>query len=1203
MTPLKIRLLGSPEVIFDRQPLSFPTQKALALLIFLVVEGGMHSRDWLMTLLWPERPADRANVSLRATLSRLRGSLRPAGDLLISEGGKVGFDFAGPIDLDLARLAAAAQREVEPAELSTILTLDRGEFLEGFSLPDAPEFDTWAAIQRAACRHRLETVYDRLSQHMLAGHNSAAAAETAARWVARAPLSEQAYRRLMAAQALSGHRSAALQTYQRLKEALQQELGLEPGRETVVLADNIGRGQVEGDRPGPSPTAIAGAAGPAGAAGLGLMLPLVGRSDEHGRLVAAFRRSAETRAEVVAVIGAAGVGKTRLVNAFQEWIRVDAPAAEVWQGRAFEAGGRLAYQPVVEALRPRLEQVNAPEDLLDDVWLAELSHLMPELRARYPDLPAPLTGDAHFVRARLFEAVALLGSALAERKPAVFALDDMQWADADTLDLIHYLARRWAEMGAPILLLMTIRQEAYAADSGLREWLTGLGRDATVTRLLLDSLSGEAVEQLVGRLAGEGGDELVMAATTSAFAAWLWAETRGLPFFIEALLQMLVEQGVLPVSGEDSRIYDFAAALNHVRSLAQAPLPPGVREVIQARLGQQSKAAGALLLAAAVMGRTCTFERLRQVANLSETEALEALEALLDGRLMSERPADRRPYTPAHDYIREVVYSESREARRRVFHRRALLGLEASGAPAAECAFHALAALLEEPAFRYSLAAGNEAFAAYAVQEALRHYEASREAARRMEAGGQVVDAGALSVLYRQRGQALELIQQSESAQANYEEMRELAVRRRDQSMELAAMISLSTFHGSYSGLFNPMLAKELALEALAKAQELEDRETEAKALWALTLSEFFSAGDTDLFVAYGRQGLVLARELGLHEMVGGTLNMLCWSFVGRKELEEARAALTEAQAIWRKLGNLLRLGEAYRFMMIVDIIAGDYRRMLAHAPELAELAARTGGRQDQLAAYLGLANGHGRQGRFGQALDFVEQSGSLAADIGYPNEEHSHMIARIGLYRAAGAHEEAERWADRLYAEHETIMPTLYHYYLTDAARAKIAAGKLDEGRAYLDDLRSTMPENLPGSHNITALAVAYGELRLAQGIVEDLFDGLEQKARPYREAGFNDLVAEEYWLRGRAAMAMGQCDAARAALLEARMAAEAQEERAVLWQILLSLADVEEACGNADTAGRFRDEARQVVGYIVEHAGELREVFLARPDVARLL
>ena len=118
-------------------------------------------------------------------------------------------------------------------------------------------------------------------------------------------------------------------------------------------------------------------------------------------------------------------------------------------------------------------------------------------------------------------------------------------------------------MNAPILLLLSVRQEAYAADAALREWLTRLERDTSLTRILLDSLNGAAVEGLIQRLAGEEADKAV----TSAFATWLWAETRGLPFFIEAVLQMLIEQGVLvPVEGRPST-YNFATALEHIRSV------------------------------------------------------------------------------------------------------------------------------------------------------------------------------------------------------------------------------------------------------------------------------------------------------------------------------------------------------------------------------------------------------------------------------------------------------------------------------------------------------------------------------------------------------------------------------------------------------------------------------------------------------------
>ncbi|MFN2188633.1 MAG: AAA family ATPase [Candidatus Promineifilaceae bacterium] len=1193
---LTIRLLGVPEIYFGDKALSFPTRKVVALLVYLVVERGMHSRESLMTLLWPESPANSAAASLRVTLSRLRKALKLAGDVIITEGGYVVFDFNYAIDLDLNRLAAAAQPETPPDELNPVLTLDRGEFLQGFTLPDAPEFDTWIAIQRQSCQRQLETVCDRLSQHLLATRNNAEAVETAARWVSRAPLSEQAYRRLMAAQALNGQRSAALQTYEQLRATLRQELGLEPSRETAVLADNISRGRVGKESFGPSSEE---SSRQTGAQGRHLLLPLVGRSSEHSQLVAAFGRASQEGAQVVAVLGAAGSGKTRLVSAFQEWVLLDSPEVELWQGRTFETGGRLAYQPVIEALRLRVEQVNAPEDLLEDIWLAELSQLMPELRARYPDLPPPLTGDANFVRARLFEALAKLGNALAYHRPAVFVLDDMQWADADTLDLVHYLARRWTEMKAPILLLLTIRQEAYAADATLREWLTKLGRDVSLTRLLLDSLNGAAVQELIERLSSKQ----VNGEAKVAFASWLWAETRGLPFFIEALLQMLVKQGVLPVLGKDRPLYDFAAALNHVRSVTQVPIPPGVREVIQARLAQHSKDEGALLLAAAVLGRNCAFERLCQVADLSEADALEALDSLLDSRLLTERPSDRQPYTLAHDYIREVVYTDSREARRRVFHRRALLALEAVAAPPAECAFHALAALLDEPAFRFSVAAGNEAFTAYAVQEALAHFDAAREVAQRMQALGEVTDEDLLDVLYRKRGLALELRQDDAGAQANYEEMREKAIKSGSKRLELAALISQSNLHGHYTGVFNPLKSKELAQAALELARELGDREAEAGALWGLQVAELYSAGDSKQVVAYGEQALALARELGLKELMGLVLNNLCWPFGAQRSLDEVRAILLEAQAIWLELGNLPRLAEASRFMLIIHSLTGDHGSMLVDAHKLTELGAAIGSRLDEVESLIWLSSVHARQGRFGQAQNYLEQYGDYAESLGHTNEKHGHQYGRVRIYRTVGALTESERWADQLYAERENVLPNFFTQYFVEIARVKIACGKLEEGRAILDELLAVLPIDAVWSFGIIDIALGYGELNLALNQPAHLFAGLEERVQPYREAGFLYYLADEYWLRGQAYLALGQYGPAWVALQKAVDAAEAQDEQAVLWQILASLAEVADARDDTAEAARLRSRARAVINAIVDDAGELRESFLARPEVQAVL
>jgi len=107
----------------------------------------------------------------------------------------------------------------------------------------------------------------------------------------------------------------------------------------------------------------------------------------------------------------------------------------------------------------------------------------------------------------------------------------------------------------------------------------------------------------------------------------------------------------------------------------------------------------------------------------------------------------------------------------------------------------------------------------------------------------------------------------------------------------------------------------------------------------------------------------------------------------------------------------------------------------------------------------------------------------------------------------------------------------------------------------------------------------------------------------QPYREAGFGHLLADELWVSGRAALALGQYDAARESLLKAKEAAETQDERAILWKILATMSEVEKAAGNMDKAEKLHGQAREMVNDIAAHAGEMRDVFLSQLAVAKLL
>jgi hypothetical protein len=373
--------------------------------------------------------------------------------------------------------------------------------------------------------------------------------------------------------------------------------------------------------------------------------------------------------------------------------------------------------------------------------------------------------------------------------------------------------------------------------------------------------------------------------------------------------------------------------------------------------------------------------------------------------------------------------------------------------------------------------------------------------------------------------------------------------------------------------------------------------------LWALQNAELYSAGDSKQIVAYGQEALALARELGLKELTAHALKNLSWPFGAQKNLEQARVELAETQSIWRELGNLRKLAEAYRLMLILHSLIGDHRSTLVDAPKLIELGASIGSRLDEIEPLYWLDGVHIRQGRFGQALENLEQVRVYVEAIGHLKEKHDHQYARIMFYRAVGALEEAERWADELSTERETIPPNFITPFFVEVARTKIALGKLEEGRAILDELLAALPYDAIWSYNIVDIALGYGEIHLALGQPENLFAGLEERMQPYWEAGFGRLLADELWLRGRAALVLEQYNAARESLLKAKGVAEAQEERAVLWKILITMCDLEKACGNADLAQKLRNQAGAVVDDIVDHAGKIRDVFLGQPAVIQLL
>src|SRR6266581_6355501 len=643
MGDLCLTLLGPPEVRHDDQVLLFSTRKELALLIYLAVEGRVHLRKTLSELFWPEGDARHGRAALRIALLHLRHMLSegtgvdPVPHLLITHD-TLGLDLTCALELDLhplheawtlARASSGTAltmpedtRRTLLAQLQRAASLPRGEFLEGFSLRDAPAFDDWVRFQREYWHLHTSEIFERLSQIQFEAGELEAAIETVSRWLVLDPLHEDAYRRLMRLHFAAGDRVAALQAYDTCRALLATGMQTEPTLETMALANRMRA--VAPPRRKEAPT-------PALSPATFLDSPLLGRTTELSTLIKVYHSAQGGQTQVVFLEGEAGIGKTRLATEFLTWAEVE--GADVLQGRAFESSGHLPYQPVIEALRPLIERENAPNDLLADIWLAELTRLLPELCDRYPDLLAP-QGDKSVARNRLFEAVARLGQALAKRAPLVLFIDDVQWADAASLDVLHYLARSWSESATPALLILTLPMGSRGLLPELDEWRAGIERTVPLTRLQLSPLTTEDIRRLLQAL---GGKDEQQAPDLERFGQWLFAETEGQPFYVMETIKVLLERGALASRPNEKGGWtlDFTAAMEH-EMVMSGFFPPSVREVICARLDRLTPNAFALLAAGAVLDRGITFGHLCQVADLEEEVGLAALDEVLHSGLLHE---------------------------------------------------------------------------------------------------------------------------------------------------------------------------------------------------------------------------------------------------------------------------------------------------------------------------------------------------------------------------------------------------------------------------------------------------------------------------------------------------------------------------------------------------------------------------------------
>ncbi len=700
---LDLRLLGAPQVEVDRVPVEADTRKALALLAYLAVSDAPRTREALGSLLWPDHDQTHAGAALRRTLSAARSAI--GGRWLIPRGRVLQLETAD-LRCDLSEFRALigsvtahhlsgktvcdrCRRRLERA-----IALYRGDFLEGFSLRDSPEFDDWQALTATSVRTELADALLRLTDACAALGQYDVALRHARRWLALDPLHEPAHRRLMELRAANGDRAGALRQYRECVRVLDDELGVPPLPETTETYQRIAAGELLGAPVRVIPSILSDDVGRIAARP---RFPLVGRSAELGQLVASYDASGAS-GRVAFVEGEAGIGKSRLAEELAAVVASRRARVLTIHGRRSEAV--LAYASIAAALRSALD--------LDSGWAAQLAghtranaaRLVPELAGEVGMPAADLSRlEEEAERARfLSDLAACVEAVLGASPPGLLLVDDAQWLDPASVEVLVHLV--WRLPGRPMCLVVCQR----SAELG-EERLEALRGEARRSALL-----DEIRLERLGR-----GDVVALAAASgqdTGVGAELYTRSEGNPYFVIEYLELL------------------RASPSALETADR--LPRGIRELIASRLVGVSPEARQILAAAAVVGRSFDAQLLRMASGRSADETVRALEELVVRGLVLEHgpQGDASGYDFDHEMTREVILVETTLARRRLLHRRVAAALQMRGrwqssGVAAVIADHYRSAGDDRDAARFLRQAGREAERLFANRQALEHYQSA----------------------------------------------------------------------------------------------------------------------------------------------------------------------------------------------------------------------------------------------------------------------------------------------------------------------------------------------------------------------------------------------------------------------------------------------------------------------------------------------
>jgi DNA-binding SARP family transcriptional activator/tetratricopeptide (TPR) repeat protein len=1223
--------------------LRFRSKRTMALLGYLATERRPHAREQLAILLWPDISPAKGRSNLRRELYNLS---RVLPDCWQTDKQAVSFTPSAETTIDIDEL----ERLESEKRWQGAADLLAGEFLEGLYLENNLEYETWLIIERERWRERSQVILREVIEELTRFGRYADALPHARRLLQITPWDEENHRTIMRLLAWSGQREAALRQFSYCKQALADELELEPSEGTILLYRQI----LDRDLKHPPPLPAFLAAGAKNFHDSGSLFVL--REQEMTWLHGQLDKALLGQGRVAFVTGSPGRGKTALMQAFADEASVKHADLLIAKGNCVSYSGMgdpySPFRDIITMLGGDVEGRWAAGSISIEhaqrLWSATplVAHTLLE---HGPDLLFTLVegaallkramavepSDASWVEqlaaqkfSRPGETAAVEQNALFEQfsnvlrimaleRPLLLLLDDIQWMDAASIGLLFHLVRRITEHRSKILILCAYRpQGIIRGQSGprsqLAQVLSEFRRIFGDVWLGLGWASEDEGQHFVNRvLDGQPND---LGAT---FRKALYQRTAGHPLFTIELLRAMRERGYL--------ILDTNGCWREGPELDWQLMPARVEAVIEARIQQLEPKDQELLSVASVEGEQFTAQVLAQVQNLEEGPLLRLLAQELGThhRLVQEQETYQRDnraiirFGFRHTLFREYLYKRLSSGERNFLHGAVAAAIETIYAPDLETMSMQLAQHYDKAgddgrALHYYTLAADHAASIFAFDEAIANYTRALvlskrqrckvSKVRRQRGTGQSGDSGTESAeLYYGRGLAYRSTGKFDLARVDLNLTLDLSQVAKKPQLEWQALIELGKLWTSRD--YNQ--ARSYWEQALSLAQRLDD-----PALIGRTLNRMgnWHANDENPATAIflHQESLRIFEEQNDRPNLANTLDLLGIGHLLSSDFSKGLVYYNHAIELFRELNNYPRLisGLVGRAILnIAPILLTIVRPPAPRNPskdidEAVEIARRIGSSPDEAWSSWALSLLHTIQGDFGRALEAGCRGLQLASEIRHREWQVGNRYALGVVYNELFQPKMALRELEPALALAEVLQSRYWVNHVTGAlTQSYILLDDLQEALRCLDGvITEWTPMDTAGKRYCWArraeLALAMNEASLALNITERLIN---------TAAGLTPGVTISFlWLvKGEALASLGRLEEARAMLVDGRDHAKEAHEQFLLWRFHAALADLNRAMGEdiaaAEELAAGRTLIEKIAAGVVDEG--LGDNLIARP------